>query len=303
MLSRVADALYWMGRYVERAESAARLLEVTRRLQIDIGEVDPEAATAQWNRTARLLSLDATTPLEAAVFDASLVGSVASDILRARENARQVQEVVSSEMWDYLNQAYWGVEEAKGRRAKRELLSSALSDIIRASFLWSGAIEATIDRGPSWLFIRLGQFVERLEITSRICVEYWGSLQNGEPTPGDNVGWVTWLRCCGSLEAFRKRYPTRIDPEQVLDFLVLDATYPRSIRYCANVSKRFSDELTSHAPSRGSQAQRAFGKLAARVEFAGVDEVLLVTPKEFLSGVLKQLHEASIETQRAYFLH
>ena len=306
MLSRVADALYWMARYVERAEASCRLLEVTRRLQSDLGEVDPNGAEAQWQRTLRLLALDTETSIESAIFDAGLIGSVSSHVGRARENARQVQEAVSSEMWDYLNQTYWALEEATKSRTKRENLSAILADTMKASFLWAGVVDATIDRGPSWLFIHLGQAVERLDFTSRICMEHWTALEPKEdrsPTPGDNVGWLTWLRACGSLEAFRKRYPTRIEPDRVLDFLILSESYPRSIRYCALGAHDLSRRLMRHAPTRGRDPEREFGKLAAHVEYADTKEVRSVTPEAFLKTLVTQLNRAALETQRAYFMH
>jgi len=305
MLSRVADALYWMARYVERAETAARILEVTRRFQVDIGELEPQAARAQWQRTARVLGFPEDTPLEAAVLAHDVPGSVASLVFRARENARQVQEVISSEMWDYLNQTHWALTEAAQLRTKREVLSGMLAEVIKAGFLWSGVADATVDRGPSWQFIRLGQFVERLDLTGRLCIEHWTPLsqQTAQLTPDNNVGWLTWLRACGSLEGYRKRYPTRLEPRRVLGFLVLDDTYPRSMRYSARAATRVAERLLVMAPARGTEPARAFGKLASQIDFADVDEILEVTPEAFLRAALNQLNRATLETQRAYFLH
>lgn len=306
MLSRVADALYWMARYVERAEHAARLIEVQRRLRIDLEGIDPEGGAAQWWQTLTILGLPESTDVESAIVNHGLPGTVASSLARARENARQVREVISSEMWDYLNQAYWGLEEAEKSATKREVLSDALAQVVQASFLWGGVADATMGRGAGWLFIRLGQFVERADKTSRIIATQWRLLdagrREGAAQPGENLGWLTLLRSCGSLEEYRKRFPTRIDARQIVGFLVLDATYPRTVGYSLSVAATFADRLAALAHGRGERTKRAFGKLGARVEYAELDEVV-AAPVVFLDQVSAELHDAARELQRAYFLH
>lgn len=307
MLSRVADALYWMGRYVERSEHAARLLEVTQRVLIDLEEVEPEAAQKQRTGTLTVLGLPADTEFEPAILDDQLLGSVASSLSRARENARQVREVISSEMWDYLNQAYWVLEEASQSKLKREILNDTLTRVIQASFLWGGVTDATMGRGTGWLFIRLGQFVERADRTSRIFRVQWRALEARKATvAGDssgNVAWLTLLRSCGSLEEYRKRYPTRIDPKHIVEFLVLDRQYPRTVRYAIDVASEFARRLADDVKARGYATARAFGKVAARVDYAELDEVMSAGPAEFLDDVEDALAKATLNLQETYFLH
>ena len=299
MLSRVADALYWMARYVERAEHAARVLEVTRRVLIDLEESDPQRAKHQRARALQTLGISTDVSLEAAVLEDQLPGSVAFTLSRARENARQVREVVSSEMWDYLNQAYWVLEDAASSKRKREVLSQTIGSIMQASFLWAGVTDATMDRGPGWLMIRLGQFVERVDRTSHIFSSHWMAAD----APADNLNWITLLRSCGCLEEYRKRHPTRIGPRDVVEFVLLHPTYPRSVHYSAVVAREFVKRLSSFAPTRRRGPERAFGRLAARVEFADVDEVLEQGVEGFLREVSEDLSRATLELQRAYFLH
>lgn len=307
MLSRVADALYWMSRYVERAEHAARLLEVIRRARIDLEEVDPAAAARQWSDALTTLGLGDDTLLETAVFEQELQGSVASCLYRARENARQVQEVISSEMWHYLNQSYWALEEGARSRRREELLSNALADVVKASFLWGGVTDATMGRGPGWLLIRLGQFVERTDRTCRIFGVQWRTLEGlrreSPAKSGDNLFWLTLLRSCGSLEEYRKQHPTKIEARQVVDFLLLDRAYPRTVRYSVSVAAEFSRRLSRWAQKTDSRSERAFGKLAARLEYLEPAEVFEQGPAAFTDALIDELHAASAELQREYFLH
>ena len=306
MLSRVADALYWMSRYVERAEHTARVLEVTRQAHIDLAEVHPAGAAQLWNDALGALCLG-QVELEPAIWDPNQVGSVANSIHRARENARQVREVVSTEMWNYLNQAYWVLEETRKSRRQQVIASDTTARVLEACFLWGGVTDATMARGTGWLLIRLGQFVERAERTRRIFGVQWGSLP---PRAGDdlqtqeNVALVNLLRSCGSLEEYQRRHPTRITRRRVAEFVLLEPAYPRTLRYAVSVASDFAKRL-AHASSseRAAASARAFGKLAARVEYSELDEVLTTGPAAFTDSVGDDLAQATALLQRAYFLY
>jgi uncharacterized alpha-E superfamily protein len=307
VLSRVADALYWMGRYVERAEHSARLLEVIRRADIDLAESFPTVAEEQWQDALRILSLPERTRLVQAVFEEQLVGSVASSMTRARENARQVREVISAEMWDYLNQAHWLLAENRKSRSRQELVSDTLVSVIRASFLWGGVVDATMSRGPGWSFTRLGQFVERGHRTAHTFAVQWRSLERRgglhQAEPSHNIGWLTLLRSCGSLDEYRKLYPARIDPQHIVDFVLLGPTYPRTVRYAIRIASELAGRLATEAHGRGRRAGRAFGKLAATIEYADVEEVMAEGVGTFIERVDEGLVRASTELQREFFFH
>ncbi|MDD9939782.1 MAG: alpha-E domain-containing protein [Myxococcales bacterium] len=305
MLSRVADALYWMARYVERAEHTARVLEVERRLQIDLDAIDPRSASVHRARTLAILGLPEDVGFEEALLDSGLDSTVAASLSRARENARQVREVISSEMWDYLNQAYWVLEDAARLRRRGELVSDLFGRVMRESFLWSGVADATMGRGPGWLFIRMGQFVERADTSARIVGAQWSELAAGgasQPqTDRDNFALLTMLRTCGALEEYRKRFPMRLDPKQIGAFLVLDRTYPRTVGYALMVAAQFCERLREVAPERGYRVMRGFGKLAARVQYTEADELLTIGPGPYLQDVVDELRAAATELASAYF--
>jgi uncharacterized alpha-E superfamily protein len=300
MLSRVADALYWMGRYLERAEHAARVLEVTRAILVDLAEGDPETARIQWHRALTALSVtDAST--EKLLFDSTEPTSLVSCVAHARENARQVREVISSETWEHLNQAYWSLEEARGRGLHESQVSQALNGIVSASFQWDGVADGTMSRDEGWLFVKLGKFVERLDGTCRLVSVCAEAPPRAMPS-GENVRWLWLLRCLCATEAYRFAHPRRLDRTNVLDFSVFHGDFPRTIRYSAAVTADFAKRLGEAHPNRGRGVDRAFGKLAARLEYTDVAEVEAKGTAQFLKELGTDLAEASSLLQSSYFL-
>jgi len=300
MLSRVADALYWMGRYIERAEHAARVLEVTRALLIDIAEADPETARGQWQRVLSSLAVP-DVPTEKLLFDHTEPTSLVSSVAHARENARQVREVISSEAWEHLNQAYWTLEEARGRAFHESQISQALSGIVSASFQWDGVADGTMSRDEGWLFVKLGKFVERLDGACRIVGACADTAPRIAPS-GENVRWLWLLRCLCAMEAYREAHPQRVDRKNVLDFSMFDRQFPRTVAYAAGAAADFARRLGELHPGRSKTVDRAYGKLAARLEYTDVDEVEERGTVHFLKELGSELGEASQLLQSSYFL-
>jgi uncharacterized alpha-E superfamily protein len=301
MLSRVADALFWMGRYLERAEHVARVLEVTRAVLIDLDQVDPETAKNQWQGALAALSLP-DSPTEKLLYDQTESTSLVACISRARENARQVREVISTDMWEHLNQAYWSIHEAHARGVHESQLSQALKDVVSASFQWDGVADGTTSRDEGWLFLKIGKFVERIDGTARfISVRAEGPPRPSTPS-SENVHWIALLRCLCSGEAYKKLHPQRVDKRNVLDFLLLDEEFPRSLRYATLSASDFAGRLAAQHGVRGKNMERAFGKLASRLEYTNVDEIEKQGTSEFLKELLTELDSAGGLLQRSYFL-
>lgn len=304
MLSRVADALFWMGRYLERAEHTARVLEVTRAILVDLNEVDPEAARGQWQGALFALAMP-DAPTERLLFDPSESTSLVGCISRARENARQVREVISNEMWEHVNGAYWALNEARARGLHESLLSKALIDIMNASLHWDGVADGSMSRDEGWLFLKVGKFVERLDDACRlISVRGEGPKGSGTSatTPSaENVHWITLLRCLCALEPYKKAYPQRVEKKKVLEFLIFDREFPRTVSYSAQVAADFVKHL-GELHVAGRPVERAFGKLASRLEYADTDEVERRGSREFLTELARDLGDASGQLQRTYFL-
>lgn len=301
MLSRVADALFWMGRYLERAEHVSRVLDVTRSVLVDIDEVDPETAKNQWHGALTALSMP-DTPTEKLLFDQNEPTSLVCSISRARENARQVREVMSEEMWAQLNQAYWSIQEAHSRGVHESQLSQTLGGIIGASFSWDGVADGTIARDAGWLFLKIGKFVERLDGTCRlVSVRAEGPPKGGAPS-SESVHWVALLRSLCAMEAYKKAHPQRVDRKHVLDFLIFEPSFPRTLRYAAVATADFAKQCAEIHGARGKAVERAFGKIASRLEYADIDQIEAVGTAGFLRSLQSELGDASGSLQRAYFL-
>jgi uncharacterized alpha-E superfamily protein len=301
VLSRVADASFWMGRYIERAEHVARVLEVTRAILIDLEQVDPEAAKTQWQGALSALSLPDTSA-EQLIFDQTAPTSLVCAISRARENARQVREVISTEMWEHLNQAYWSLHEANAHGVHESQLSQALNGIVTSSFVWDGVADGTTSRDEGWLFLKLGKFVERLDGTCRLISARAETVPRGSSQSAENVHWIALLRCLCSMEAYKKAHPQRVDRRHVVDFLLFDSDFPRTVRYASLVVADFAKQLADIHGARGKGVERAFGKLASRLEYADFAEIESRGTPAFLGQLLEGLDEATALLQRSYFL-
>ena len=302
MLSRVADALYWMGRYLERAEHSARVIEAMRDLKLDLLEVDREVADEQWTGALRALSLP-DAPVAQLILDPASPTSLLSTMSRARENARQVREVISPEMWEKLNQAYWMLRDSVSAPQNESTLSQALTGIVASSFLWDGVADASMIRGEGWLFLKLGKFAERTEGVARlVSVRLAPGDSAVAAQSGENVKWLTLLKSLDALDAYRKAHPKRVDRRAVLEFLMFEADFPRSIRYSTAVAADVARRLLRLHPESGRRVERAFGRIAARVEYTDVDSLAPEGEEQFLYGVVADVSEGSTQLQKTFFL-
>jgi len=300
MLSRVAEALYWMGRYIERAEHSARVLEAMRDLRLDLYEVDRDIAEEQWQGALQALSLP-DLPIDRLVLDPSEPNSLLCAMSRSRENARQVREVISPEMWEKLNQQYWALRDATSREMNESLVAEALTGIVASGFLWDGVTDATMIRGEGWLFLKIGKFVERIDGIGRLVAARLGAAERratGERS--GNVEWLTLLKSFDGLDAYRKAHPKRVDRRAVVEFVLFETEFPRTLRYSTNTAADLARRLLRLHPQSGRGVEREFGKVAARVEYADFES--LATDTGFLHDVLADVTAGSACLQKTFFL-
>lgn len=291
MLSRVADSLFWTGRYLERAEQMARQFEVSRDMLVDLSEPDPSGARAEWQATLTSLSLS-DIPIERLVFDATEITSMISCVSQARENARQAREIIAKEMWERINQAYWSFLEAVREVPSETTLTKALTDTLGTVATWDGLADSAMYRGDAWVFLKLGKWIERLDrIANCILARLQQNAQTHSATKR-NVVSVAMLRSLGALEPYRKVSPTKVEYRTVLSFLLFQPNLPRSLRYCALEAAAMVEQVARNTEP-GARATRAFGRLASQLEHGDIDEVIASGPEDFLSGTLRQVALAS----------
>src|SRR4029079_17233736 len=248
MLSRVADSLYWMSRYIERAENNARIAGVHLQLLLDATSSSEDYPTQQWDPIISSLeenelftSLYSIPDGHAVIDFVSLQeknpNSIYACLSLARENARSTSEQISSEMWEEINRLYLFVKSKDAKELVQRSPYEFFKRIITGSQLFQGITDAIMTHGEGWDFIRIGKLLERADCTSRILdVKYHILLPSGEKVGGnvDTVQWMSVLRSCSALEAYRKVYVGQVAPWRVAEFIITHPAFPRSVRFCVD---------------------------------------------------------------------
>ena len=316
MLSRVADAIYWMGRYLERAENITRLLLVTEDFSTEMQGLDETVAQTAWkDLLAMLPTAQLTRPVSAFAplslpyltsffLDAQNAYSIHFSLRKARENARSVREALTVEAFMSINETFRLVE-AYARKGLTDLpgLRDALASTHKGIFSVVGAIESTFTRDEGWHFLKLGESVERMYRGGLILRARLPALLASEPrtdVPLYYSQWRTLLRVLSSLENYRKTHGARLEPDFVVAFLFFDAQSPRSLRAGAATIKEYLERI---AGSRDlTPAARVMGKLHADLSYADATAVRRAESPAFLDGVVDALTRAHEALTAQYFV-
>ncbi|MCA9774239.1 MAG: alpha-E domain-containing protein [Myxococcales bacterium] len=311
MLSRVANSMYWIGRYIERAENVARFVDVNLHLVLDLSVEEK----MQWGPLVwvtgdqdffveRVGKTTRETVIEFLTFDRQYQNSIVSCVATARENARTVREVISTEMWECINDFYHFVTDASAREDALADPHAFFSRVKTFSHLFTGLCESTMSHGEGWHFCRMGGRIERADKTSRILdVKYFILLPGPDyvGTTYDNIQWAAMLKSASGLEMYRKRH-RRITPLQAAAFLILDREFPRSIRNClATASDSLEAILRSGTAARDTVVQRRLGRLQSELEFADIDEIFEAGLHEYLNDFQTKLNEVSAAIFEVFF--
>jgi len=299
LLSRVADSVYWMGRYIERAENVARFIGVNLNLQLDL----PLAPAHQWQplidtsgdaEIFRSRYGDATQArvIEYLAYDTENPNSIASCLRVARENARSIRETISSEMWTQVNAMYLQIQTQRSLPEPERLLD-AFREIRMGCHLFQGIADATMSHNEAWHFLRLGRKLERADKTSRLLdVKYFMLLPSTSDigTPYDDIHWSAVLKSVSGFEMYRKRFG-RITPADVVDFLVMDQEFPRAVRYCIACASESLHAITGTPPGTFRYAsEQLMGRLKAELDFASVETVIRGGLHEYLDGLQQKMN-------------
>ena len=300
MLSRAANSIYWMARYIERAENTARFIDVNLHLMLDSpveskGQWEPLVIVSGDHEGFKEKYGDATRDnvINFLTFDRDNPNSIISSVIYARENARTVREVISSQMWEQINKFYLMLLEAEKSGVAVDTPYDFYNRIKLESHLFIGITDTTMSHGEAWHFDRLGRLLERADKTSRILdVKYYMLLPRVEDvgTPIDNIGWAALLNSASAFEMYRKKY-RKITPTDVALFLVLDLKFPRSIRYCLLKAQVSLHEITGTVIGTfTNKAERRLGRLRSDLDYANIDEIISVGLHEFLDGFQNKLN-------------
>jgi uncharacterized alpha-E superfamily protein len=321
MLARDADSMYWMSRYVERAEHVARLLLVNSNLLMDVGELAPTLQQRQWQSALTVFRLDPVQlPADGSpavsmgsrvaqymVFDRENPNSLLNCLTRARENARGIRENISAEMWESLNTLYWSIRGEDARPRFEESPDDFYRQVMVASMLFQGLADETLPHDQGWQFTQLGKLLERVDVTCRIIETKFSILRSADNLMAGamrNIQWMAVLRSCCSIEAYRRQHVGDMDPLRVASFLILERTFPRSIRFCVEKAHDAIAAIRAEVnPLAIDPAERVLGRLNTQLEYAEIAEILGEGLPAYLTRIQTNVAEAGFAVQKSYFLH
>lgn len=308
MLSRVADSLYWMARYAERAEHGARLLRVRLEAMVEQGDLE---SSEGWRRTLYGLadispedpSADPRDITYRVAFDRRNPSSIISSIVAARDNARQVRELISSEMWEQINRQYLKLTGLDFDWIWSGNPAQTFIDIGDGIWMFQGITHSTMRHGEGFDFIELGTYLERTQLVARLLDVYLSPPQEDGPkfaAPG-YFDWFNLLKQCTGFEAYCKVYTASISPRQIADFLIFDPEFPHSIRFAVDKVQSALMQVAPGAPqTRRAACARVAGRLKALVDFTSMDEVMAGGIAPFLGSVLKQCETIHATVQESF---
>ena len=309
MLSRDADSLYWMSRYLERAEHTARLIAVGLNQMLD---QTAELAEPRWTRMLDALQLpapadgqaDAYTITRNLTFEPTNAAALVACVSLARENARQVRQQISSEMWEQLNRLYLRVRAATPEQIWQGEPIEFYQAVKEGAHLFQGVTDATMTHGEGWYFIQVGRYLERVGATAALLDAYFQPFlaAEGAPSSLDFNDWVGLLKCCTAHEAYCKIYTADVQPTPVAEFLMLHGEFPRSVRFCADSLQRALHAIAQSTGSKGAgRAERLAGRLRASLDYGQVEEIMagnmhadLVNIQRQCSGIHAAIYQAYV---------
>ncbi|WP_343034059.1 alpha-E domain-containing protein [Usitatibacter palustris] len=310
MLSRVASNLYWMSRYVERAENTARVLDVTWRMSMLVKEqrLQDQEWFAPLNITGTLFPFSgrhnvvcAREVLHFMAFDPENPSSIYACARTARENARAVRGSITSEMWEVLNTTWLEMQQMDEEKMTQRGVSTFFEWVKDRSHLFRGVTFGTMRRDEAYHFARLGTHLERSDNTARILdVKYHILLPSVKDVGGavDYYQWSAVLRSVSAFEAYRKAYRDVITPIKLAELLILRADIPRSLHFCI---RQTHDTLQFLKNAQAEETLHRAGELLAALQYGKISEIFAQGLHEYLTAFLKSTQQLSNGVQKSFF--
>ncbi|MFC0113302.1 alpha-E domain-containing protein [Kibdelosporangium aridum] len=300
MLARNAESLYWIGRYVERADDTARILDVSVHQLLEDATVNPDATSRQLLAVLGIDppdrdTLDVWSLTELVAYSEDHAGSIVSSLTSARENTRGAREVVSTEMWECLN-AMWNAVPERQRYARQVGPHAFFSFVEDRAAMFAGLADSTMSRDDGWRFLVLGRSVERVDMIVRLLMSRVGDKAS-------SPGWVTVLRSAGAHDTYLRTYRGALDAARVVQFMLLDRLFPRSVFYSLRQAEACLEQL-DHQPDvrvgARAEALRLLGKARSDLEFLRPADLLNDLPK-LLRGLQATVRDVGEAVSQQYF--
>src|SRR6201985_2279031 len=307
MLSRVADSLYWMSRYIERAEHTARVMAVKLESMV---EQTPEDAAASWARVNEALkgekivhqAHDAFLTTRRLAFDRDNDAALVNSLAMARDNARQVREALSNEVWENLNRLYLRLSPVTMDSIWVHTPARLFREALEEMHALEGVTYSTLSHGEGWYFLELGRHIERVQQLGRLLDMHFSAVHS-ENSP-KYFDWLVLLKFCSAFEPYTKQYTASIRPQKIAEFLLFDSEFPHSI--CFSVD-RMTEALARVAPgappARRAAVERLAGRLKPAVDFAQMDELMSGGVAAFIADITKQCEQIHKALYSAYITY
>jgi uncharacterized alpha-E superfamily protein len=315
MLSRVANSLYWMSRYVGRAENTARLVDVNLQLLLDYRKLDDKTLAGHWmpivestgeEKLFGQLYNRATgkNVTEFLVFQPENSNSILGSVGQARENARMIRDQITVEVWEELNRLYLFLHSPQARTLWRNSPHEFFQEIKNSALLVQGLTDATVVRNEGWHFVQCGRYLERADKTSRILdVRHTSLPERGVPVTSNQeeaLGWSAVLRSCSGWDAYKAEHGAEVQPAHVAELLLLSDDFPRSVRFCVREIDTALRRISGVALDKFSNnAEKLAGRLLAELSFSTVEEIFetgLHTYIDTLQSKLNAIGDALFQT-------
>jgi len=311
MLSRVADSIYWMNRYIERAENYARFIDVHYNLSL---ELTPELAdqwkalvvtTGDWDLYESLYEkAEKSKVIYFLGFDPNNMNSIYNCIVTARENARAIRTEITKEVWEQVNALYYFVKNASEKKVWQQKDPRLFFNKLKMGCqLLYGILDATISRNEGWHFGKIGQLIERADKTSRVLdVKYHVLLPTPEAvgSPIDLLQWVALLKSVSAYDMYRQQNG-KLTPLGISQFLVLDKIFPRSMLRCLMVAEQSLKTITGSGDGYSNLAEKQLGILRSRLEYADIQDIFKSGLHEFLDNFQSGLNDVSTSVYNSFF--
>lgn len=270
MLSRIAESLFWIGRYIERADGTARILDVYLQLLLEDVAVDEDTACramlgVMGHDAPPEGKLTRTDVVNILAIDRTNTASIAYSVNAARENARRARETISTELWEVLNATYAKMP----RRVNNEQVHQMFGWVRERMALASGMADATSSRDDAWSFFTLGRYIERADMVARL-------LATRALTEASGPSWTTILRSVGAYEAYLRTYRGVPSSTNAAEFLLLDRLFPRSILFSVRGAEQCLEDIEPRRERVGyiGAAERMLGQIRAELEFKPIQEII-----------------------------
>ena len=315
MLSRVADACFWLSRYMERAEANSRIMDVNIQLLLDAEDQTDATAQRHWEPILSTLEdkelfgelhdgIAGDAVMDFVTFEKTNPNSILCCVTDARENARMVREQISSEMWEQLNRLYLHLHSPTARATFAESPIDFYRSLVDSLHSFQGITDATMTHGEGWQFLQAGKFLERADSTSRVLdIKYHILLPMGEQVGGtvDITQWMAVLRSCSAMEAFLKISHGQVTSWGVAEFLVLHDRFPRSLRFCADRLDIALHSISGCERSHfSSEAERLSGMLRSNLDYTTVETLFAAGLHQYLDQTQLRLIEISDALVKTY---